>query len=217
MASGLSCPVGFKNSTDGNVTIALDAVLAASQPHHFMAITKGGRSAIAATTGNPDCHIILRGGKTPNYDAASVAAASAAAEQIGLSPAIMIDASHSNSGKRLENQLVVVEDVARQIEAGDPRIIGAMVESNLVGGRQDLIAGVPLVYGQSITDACIDWQASVGVLECLAGAVTVGRSCGRQRNRQGSRALEVDGARLRPLENAFSTTPKEGSDPPAYT
>src|SRR5215475_10141368 len=129
MASGLSCPVGFKNGTEGNVQIALDAVLAASQPHHFMAVTKRGRSAIAATSGNADCHIILRGGTTPNYDAASIQAASFAADRAGIRSAIMIDASHGNSRKIADNQPLVVEDVSRQIETGDRRIIGMMVES----------------------------------------------------------------------------------------
>jgi 3-deoxy-7-phosphoheptulonate synthase len=179
MASGLSCPVGFKNSTDGNITVAAEAALSASRPHHFMAVTKGGRSAVAATSGNPDCHVILRGGKTPNYDAGSVEAACAIATRVGVNPAIMIDASHANSGKQPEKQPVVVEDVARQIEAGEPRIIGAMVESNLLGGRQDLIAGTPLVYGRSITDACLDWEHTVAVLERLAGAVE-----GRRRSRR---------------------------------
>jgi 3-deoxy-7-phosphoheptulonate synthase len=171
MASGLSCPVGFKNGTDGNTRIAVDAVLSASQPHHFMAVTKQGRSAIAATTGNPDCHVILRGGKTPNYDAASVDAAASMATRAGLPPALMIDASHANSGKIPENQPLVIEDVSRQIEAGDHRIIGMMVESNLLGGRQDLVSGEPLLYGRSITDGCIDWDTSVAMLERLAQAV----------------------------------------------
>jgi 3-deoxy-7-phosphoheptulonate synthase len=171
MASGLSCPVGFKNGTDGNIRIAVDAVLSASQPHHFMAVTKEGRSAIAATAGNPDCHIILRGGKTPNYDAASVEAAASIATRAGLPPVVMIDASHANSGKRAENQPLAIEDVSRQIEAGDHRIIGIMVESNLLGGRQDLLPGEPLVYGRSITDGCIDWDTSVAMLERLARAV----------------------------------------------
>ena len=171
MASGLSCPVGFKNGTEGNIRIAVNAVLSASQPHHFLAVTKDGRAAIAQTAGNPDCHIILRGGKAPNFDAASVEAASAAAARAGLSPRIMIDASHANSAKLPENQPKVVEDVSRQIEAGDRRIIGMMVESNLVGGRQDLVAGERPIYGQSITDACIDWDTSVKVLERLARAV----------------------------------------------
>jgi 3-deoxy-7-phosphoheptulonate synthase len=175
MASGLSCPVGFKNGTEGNVQIAVDAVLSASHPHHFMAITKGGRSAIAMTAGNPDCHIILRGGKTPNYDAASVEAASFVAARAGIRPTIMIDASHGNSRRNADNQPVVVEDVSRQIEIGECRIIGMMVESNLLGGRQDLVAGAPRVYGRSITDACIGWDASVAVLERLA------RACERRR------------------------------------
>jgi 3-deoxy-7-phosphoheptulonate synthase len=176
MASGLSCPVGFKNGTEGNVQIAVDAVLAAAQPHHFMAITKDGRPAIATTTGNPDCHIILRGGKAPNYDAASVEAASLVAAHAGVRPAIMIDASHGNSGKNADNQPLVVEDVAQQVETGECRIVGMMIESNLLGARQDLIAGAPLAYGRSITDACIGWDASVAVLERLARAVERRRS-----------------------------------------
>src|SRR5262245_21247745 len=170
MASGLSCPVGFKNGTGGNVQIAVDAVLSASQPHHFMAITKGGRSAIATTTGNRNCHIILRGGYTPTYDAASVDAASRVAGRAGVRSAIMIDASHGNSDKNPDNQPLVIEDASRQIERGDRRIIGVMVESNLLSGRQELIAGKPLVYGRSITDACIGWESSVTVLERLARA-----------------------------------------------
>ncbi|HWJ76269.1 MAG TPA: 3-deoxy-7-phosphoheptulonate synthase [Kaistia sp.] len=171
LASGLSCPVGFKNGTDGNVKIAVDAVLSASQPHHFLAVTKDGRSAIAATTGNDDCHIILRGGKAPNYDAASVDAAAAELAKAGLPPFLMIDASHANSLKKPENQPRVCEEIGAQIAAGDDRIMGVMIESNLVAGRQDLVPGRPLVYGQSITDGCIDWQTSVGVLEQLAEAV----------------------------------------------
>jgi 3-deoxy-7-phosphoheptulonate synthase len=171
LASGLSCPVGFKNGTDGNVGIAVDAIKAASHPHHFMAVTKDGRSAIAATAGNGDCHLILRGGKAPNYDAASVQAACVALERAGLRPQVMIDASHANSAKKPENQPQVIDDVARQVAAGDRRIMGVMVESHLVAGRQDLVPGKPLTYGQSITDGCIDWPTSVAVLERLAGAV----------------------------------------------
>ncbi|MBB3278047.1 MULTISPECIES: 3-deoxy-7-phosphoheptulonate synthase [unclassified Pseudoxanthomonas] len=171
LASGLSCPVGFKNGTDGNVKIAADAVNAASHPHHFLAVTKEGRSAIAATTGNPDCHVILRGGKAPNYDADSVEAASQVLAKAGLAPRLMIDASHANSLKDPENQPRVIEDIAAQIEAGETRIIGAMIESHLVAGRQDLVPGQPLAYGQSITDGCIGWDASVAVLERLATAV----------------------------------------------
>jgi 3-deoxy-7-phosphoheptulonate synthase len=171
LASGLSCPVGFKNGTDGNVRIAIDAVRSAREPHHFLAVTKEGRSAIATTTGNDDCHIILRGGKTPNYDRSSVELACAEAARSGISPLVLIDASHANSAKKPENQPLVVDDVAGQIAAGDGRIIGMMVESNLVAGRQDLVPGEPLVYGQSITDGCIGWDTTVAVLERLADAV----------------------------------------------
>ncbi len=184
LASGLSCPVGFKNGTDGNVRIAVDAVQAASHAHHFLAVTKQGRSAIATTAGNADCHIILRGGSTPNYDAQSVDAAWKTISAAGLSTRIMIDASHGNSGKRPENQPRVIESVAQQIEAGDERIGGIMIESHLVAGRQELIAGQPLTYGQSITDGCIDWERSVPLLERLAEAVTR-RRAGRRRT-QGS-------------------------------
>ena len=171
LASGLSCPIGFKNGTDGNVRVAVDAVRAASQAHHFLAVTKQGRSAIAATSGNADCHIILRGGNAPNHDAASVEAACRQMTAAGVTARLMIDASHGNSGKRPEQQRTVVEAIAAQIEAGDRRIGGVMIESNLVAGRQDLTAGRPLLYGQSITDGCIDWPASVSVLERLALAV----------------------------------------------
>ncbi len=180
LASGLSCPVGFKNGTDGNVRIALDAVKSASHPHHFMAVTKTGHSAIAATTGNSDCHIILRGGKAPNYDAPSVEAACAEAVKAGLDPVVMIDASHANSSKLPENQPRVMDDVANQVAAGDRRIIGAMIESNLVAGRQDLVPGKALVYGQSITDGCIDWETTVTVLHRLADAVAERRRLTRQ-------------------------------------
>ena len=176
LASGLSCPVGFKNGTDGNVRIAVDAVQAASHAHHFLAVTKQGRSAIATTAGNSDCHVILRGGKAPNYDAASVDAAWKTITAAGLTTCVMIDASHGNSSKRPENQPAVVESIASQLEVGDARIGGVMVESHLVAGRQDLTPGKPLVYGQSITDGCIDWETSVRVLEWLALAVERRRS-----------------------------------------
>jgi len=180
LASGLSCPVGFKNGTDGNVRIAADAVKSASHPHHFMAVTKGGRSAIAATAGNEDCHIILRGGSQPNYDAASVEAASADLAKAGVKPLIMIDTSHANSSKKPENQPLAVADIARQVSAGERRIIGVMIESHLLAGRQEVQAGKPLTYGQSITDGCIDWQTTVTALEQLADAVkTRGGACGR--------------------------------------
>ena len=175
MASGLSCPVGFKNGTDGNVKIAVDAVGAASHPHHFLAVTKEGQATVAATAGNPDGHVILRGGKAPNYGAEHVAAACQMLAQAGLPARLMIDASHANSSKRAENQPRVIEDVAAQLEGGERRIVGVMVESHLVGGRQDLVPGKPLVYGQSITDACLDWETSVTVLERLAAAVRARR------------------------------------------
>jgi 3-deoxy-7-phosphoheptulonate synthase len=180
LASGLSCAVGFKNGTDGNVKIALDAVQSASQPHHFLAVTKTGRAAIAETAGNEDCHIILRGGKTTNYDAASVDDAAKASEKAGVTPRIMIDTSHANSSKKPENQPIVVEDIARQVENGDNRIIGVMVESNLVAGRQDLVEGQTLTYGQSITDGCIDWDTTVDVLERLAASVEARRAANRR-------------------------------------
>ncbi|MGH8233571.1 MAG: 3-deoxy-7-phosphoheptulonate synthase [Rhodanobacteraceae bacterium] len=171
LASGLSCPVGFKNGTDGNIQIAADAVCAASQPHHFMAVTKDGRAAIADTAGNADCHITLRGGKAPNFDAASVEAACTVLDEAGLPARLMIDASHANSGKCPENQLGVIENVATQIECGERRIIGVMVESHLVAGRQRLVSGQPLRYGQSITDGCIGWDSTVQVLDRLAHAI----------------------------------------------
>ncbi|MHB8814108.1 MAG: 3-deoxy-7-phosphoheptulonate synthase [Steroidobacteraceae bacterium] len=185
LASGLSSPIGFKNGTDGNVRVAVDAVRAAAQPHHFLAVTKQGRSAIAATSGNADCHIILRGGRAPNHDAASVEAACRVMAAADVTTRLMIDASHGNSGKRPERQPFVVEDIAAQIEAGDRRIGGVMIESNLVAGRQELVPGRPLLYGQSITDECIDWVTSVKMLERLAAAVA------RQRAR---RTQPVDAA-----------------------
>jgi len=175
LASGLSCPVGFKNGTDGNVRIALDACMASSRPHHFPAVTKDGRAAIASTRGNEDCHVILRGGSQTNYDADSVNAVSALSEKVGLAPRLIIDASHANSSKNPENQPKVTADVGRQVAAGDRRIKGVMVESHLVAGRQDLVPGKPLVYGQSITDGCIDWATSVSVLEDLARSVQARR------------------------------------------
>lgn len=171
LASGLSCPVGFKNGTDGNVKIAVDAIKAASQPHHFLSVTKGGHSAIVSTLGNEDCHVILRGGKTPNYDAASVEQACKDIAANGLASRLMIDTSHANSSKKPENQIPVCADIAKQVAGGDTRIVGVMVESHLVAGRQDLIPGKELVYGQSVTDGCINWEDSLGVLEGLAEAV----------------------------------------------
>ena len=188
LASGLSCPIGFKNGTDGNVRIAAEAVKSAAQPHHFMAVTKGGRNAIAATTGNSDCHVILRGGVTPNYDAASVESAAAVLGKIGLAPRLMIDASHANSSKQPDNQPKVTADVGRQLAAGENRIIGVMIESNLVAGRQDVVPGRPLQYGQSITDGCIDWATTEAVLHELAEAVDSRRVTRRTAQQEGAAA-----------------------------
>jgi 3-deoxy-7-phosphoheptulonate synthase len=171
LASGLSCPVGFKNGTDGNVKIAIDAIKASQQPHHFLSVTKGGHSAIVSTNGNEDCHIILRGGKSPNYDAASVDAACQQIGKAGLAQRLMIDASHANSEKKPENQVAVCANIGAQVAGGDERIIGVMVESHLVAGRQDLLPGKKLTYGQSVTDGCIGWEDSVRVLETLAESV----------------------------------------------
>jgi 3-deoxy-7-phosphoheptulonate synthase len=171
LASGLSCPVGFKNSTDGSFQIAIDAVRAAREPHHFLSLTKAGHSAIFSTRGNDDCHIILRGGREPNYDGASVARACRELEAAGLPPRIMIDFSHANSRKQHRGQLEVAEAVAGQVASGDRCIFGAMVESHLKEGRQDVAPGKPLVYGQSITDACLGWDDSVPLLNGLAAAV----------------------------------------------
>jgi 3-deoxy-7-phosphoheptulonate synthase len=171
LASGLSCPVGFKNGTDGNVRIAADAIKAAQQPHHFLSVTKGGHSAIVSTRGNEDCHIILRGGSRPNFDAASVQSVSEELARRGLAQRLMIDASHANASKQCENQLLVCRNVAEQLGNGEERIFGAMIESNLVAGRQDLVPGQPLVYGQSITDACLGWDDSATALQILAEGV----------------------------------------------
>ena len=176
LASGLSCPVGFKNGTDGNVKIAADAVRAAMQPHHFLSVTKEGKSAISATLGNEDCHIILRGGdRGPNYAAADVEAAVQELAKSGLPGRLMIDCSHANSGKDFRRQSAVAADLAAQLRAGDTRIVGAMIESNLVEGRQDIVAGRELVYGQSITDACVGWDETQTMLAELAAAVRARR------------------------------------------
>jgi len=171
LASGLSCPVGFKNGTDGNVRIAVDALKAARAPHHFLSVTKAGQSAIVSTNGNEDCHIILRGGKHPNYDVGSVEAAAKELAGAGLEQRLMIDCSHSNSQKMYQRQIDVAREIARQVATGDDRIFGVMVESHLKAGRQDLVSGKPLAYGQSITDACIGWEDSVPLLRNLADAV----------------------------------------------
>jgi 3-deoxy-7-phosphoheptulonate synthase len=177
LASGLSCPVGFKNGTSGNTQIAVEAILSANHAHTFLGTSETGQASILLTTGNPDCHIILRGGRqTTNFDAASVEATAAQMEKAGVLPRIMIDASHANSGKDYRKQGPVCRDVAGQIAGGDRRIMGAMIESNLVAGAQSLVNGKALVYGQSITDACIDWAETAGLLRELAGAVKVRRA-----------------------------------------
>ena len=171
LASGLSSPVGFKNGTDGNVRIAVDAIRAATSPHHFLSVTKSGRSAIVSTNGNEDCHLILRGGKAPNYDAASVEAACKELGQAGLAARVMIDCSHANARKQHKLQLDVARDVGAQVARGDDRIVAVMVESHLQEGRQDLAPHKPLEYGRSITDPCLGWEDSIGLLEGLAQAV----------------------------------------------
>ena len=171
LASGLSCPVGFKNGTDGNVRIAVDAIKAAQSPHHFLSVTKAGHSAIVSTRGNEDCHVILRGGASTNYDAASVDAACKELAASGVPGKVMIDFSHANCRKQHKLQIEVARDVGGQMAAGDERIIGVMVESHLKEGRQDLVPGKELEYGKSVTDACLGWEDSVTVLEILAEAV----------------------------------------------
>lgn len=171
LASGLSCPVGFKNATDGGVQVAIDAIHSASRPHHFLSLTKAGHSAIFSTRGNEDCHVILRGGNDrPNYDAVSVQHVADALEQAGLPPRIMVDFSHANSLKQFHRQMQVGEEVGEQIAGGDSRIFGVMVESHLHQGNQKLEAGKLPAYGQSITDACLGWQDSVTLMENLADA-----------------------------------------------
>ena len=167
LASGLSCPVGFKNGTDGNLKIAIDAIGAASHPHHFLSVTKAGHSAIVHTAGNPDCHVILRGGKEPNYSAEHVKAAAEQLDKAGVTPRLMVDFSHANSRKDYTRQMEVARDVAAQLQNGEQNIMGIMVESHLVEGRQDK----PETYGQSITDACIGWDTTEEMLALLADAV----------------------------------------------
>ncbi|MBI1907510.1 MAG: 3-deoxy-7-phosphoheptulonate synthase AroG [Rhodocyclales bacterium] len=183
LASGLSCPVGFKNGTDGNVKIAVDAIKAAQSPHHFLSVTKAGHSAIVSTLGNEDCHVILRGGKTTNFDAASVDAACKELVASGVPGKVMIDCSHANCRKQHTLQIEVARDVAAQMSQGEDRILGVMVESNLKEGRQDLIPGKELEYGKSITDACIGWEDTLTVFEALADGV---------RNRRIKRAAEME-------------------------
>lgn len=177
LASGLSCPVGFKNATNGDIQVAVDAIQSGANPHHFLSVTKLGHSAIFQTTGNEDCHIILRGGQRANYDMFSVDDAAALLKKAGLDPRIMIDASHANSRKIPSRQIDVARDIATQVGRGNDAIFGVMLESNLVEGRQNVVSGEPLVYGQSITDPCIDMAATEVLLHELAEAVRLRRAC----------------------------------------
>jgi 3-deoxy-7-phosphoheptulonate synthase len=176
LASGLSRPVGFKNGTDGGIKVAADAVLAAQAPHAFMGMTKMGQAAIFETRGNQDCHVILRGGKQPNYSKTDIDAACALLEGAGLRAQVMVDVSHANSSKQHQRQITVAQEVAQQIASGDTRICGLMLESHLEEGRQDIIAGQPLRWGVSVTDACISMAQTVGVLQTLADAVRARRA-----------------------------------------
>ncbi len=176
LASGLSAPIGFKNGTDGNVQIAIDAILASQRRHHFLSVHKNGQVAIVETRGNDDCHLILRGGKEPNFDAASVDAASKSLAAANVAERLMIDISHANSRKDYKRQFEVGGEVGRQIAQGEDRIFGIMIESHLKAGRQELLPGQPLVYGQSVTDGCLGWEESVVMLERLAEAVQKRRS-----------------------------------------
>jgi 3-deoxy-7-phosphoheptulonate synthase len=176
LVSGLSCPVGFKNATSGDVQVAIDAVQSAAHPHCFLGVTKNGQSAIFGTKGNPNCHVILRGGKvTRNYEAASVSQISAQLEKAGLPARLMIDCSHANSNKKHDAQVAVCRDILGQIKKGDRRIVALMIESNLVEGAQPFAPGKKLVYGQSITDACISWETTLGLLRECAEAVRSSR------------------------------------------
>lgn len=175
LASGLSCPVGFKNGTDGTIKVAIDAINAAGAPHCFLSVTKWGHSAIVNTSGNGDCHIILRGGKEPNYSAAHVEDVKAGLSKAGLPAQVMIDFSHANSSKQFKKQMDVSADVCGQISGGEKAIIGVMIESHLVEGNQNLESGEPLVYGKSVTDGCIGWQDTETVLRDLAAAVKARR------------------------------------------
>ncbi|RYF16594.1 MAG: 3-deoxy-7-phosphoheptulonate synthase, partial [Comamonadaceae bacterium] len=172
LASGLSCPIGFKNGTDGGVQMAADALVSCRSPHAFMGMTKMGVAAVFETEGNGDCHIILRGGsRGPNYGAADIEAACAILRKSGVSERVMVDCSHANSAKDYRRQPEVARDLARQLQGGERRILGVMIESHLQPGRQDLKPGVPLQPGVSITDACIGWEETEGVLRELAAAV----------------------------------------------
>jgi 3-deoxy-7-phosphoheptulonate synthase len=190
LASGLSAPIGFKNGTDGNIRIAIDAIQAAARPHHFLSVHKNGQVAIVETRGNKDCHVILRGGKTPNYDAAHVAAACREIEAAGLDCTLMVDCSHANSSKQYSRQIEVARDIAAQLAAGSRCVFGVMVESHLQAGAQKFSAGkddpAKLAYGQSITDGCIGWDDTLAVLQLLDDAVVARRACASWAASQGA-------------------------------
>jgi len=184
LASGLSCPVGFKNGTDGSVLVAIDAILSSNNPHHFLSMTESGQTAIFTTSGNQDCHVILRGGNNaPNYSAQHIQSTAEQLENYGMNPNIMIDCSHGNSQKKHRQQMIVIDDIAQQISCGDSRVIGLMIESYLIEGRQDLQQDIPLLYGQSITDACIGWKDTEKMLMNLAVAVRA-RRCITKSNKE---------------------------------
>ena len=176
LASGLSCPVGFKNGTKGSVKIAVDAIGAAKNPHHFLSVTKEGRTAIFESHGNPYCHVILRGGTEPNFSAEHIQSTSEIIESQNLPSNIMVDFSHANSYKTPERQAEVADDVAEQLEKGENRIFGVMIESHLVSGNQKVVEGQELTYGQSITDGCIGWEETDRILRQLASAVSIRRT-----------------------------------------
>ena len=178
LASGLSCPVGFKNGTKGSIKIAIDGIGAANNPHHFLSVTKYGHSAIVATSGNEDCHIILRGGSEPNYSAEHVNAASEALARAGVNERVMVDFSHANSAKQFKRQLDVGADIAAQLASGSQALFGVMIESHLVEGQQQVVPGEPLTFGQSITDACLGWEDTEELLQTLADAVVRRREAG---------------------------------------
>jgi 3-deoxy-7-phosphoheptulonate synthase len=177
LASGLSMPIGFKNGTDGTVQIAVDAVMSSARPHHFLGVTEQGLAGVVSTKGNPECHVILRGGSSgPNYEAESVKATAAKLDKAGLKPSIMVDCSHGNSSKKYDRQPIVAQSVCEQVAGGEDALTGVMLESNLVEGNQKYVAGKPLKYGQSITDACMNWEMTVPVLDQLAAAVKTRRT-----------------------------------------
>lgn len=189
MASGLALPIGFKNGTDGNLKVALDALAAARAPHHYLTVSMDGRIEAVSSRGNPAAHVVLRGGRRPNYDRASIDAVCSALARGGMTPSVMVDASHGNSGKVARAQVDVCVDLARRIAEGEPRIAGVMIESNLAPGRQDIVPGVPLAYGQSVTDECLGWSDTVDLIRLLARAVRTQRRTALYREALAPRAL----------------------------